>query len=108
MVGQRHLELVLGLLVLGPGSLAFALLAGQTFVLLLDGLVHGGALLVHLVLEHAAHAGDGISLASVLHLLGFLLVSGSFLLPHLLGGPLVLQVSVELHTLVVDCKSSTR
>ena len=93
-VGAADLELVGGLLVIGPSLFASTLLVGQPLVvslqlLQLQVLLHG-----HLVLEHASHAGDVVGLFGVLSLLVLGVIDDSFFLGVLLGNPVGLKSGI--------------
>ena len=83
------------------GLLTSTLLTGHALVLISDHASMVSLALAGLVLEHTTHAEDGLVLLGVVLLLLFLGVLGSLLLTELLGGPLLLKLSVSQHALVV-------
>ena len=101
VVSEGDLRLVVRLLVIFPRILAVALLLGHAFVLINDGPVMGGNPGSVLVLEHATHTENGFFLRGVALLL--LLVGSRLSIPltALLIGPVLLVLSVELHSISV-------
>jgi len=86
---------------MSPGLLTLAFLHGEALVRVLQVFVSLHAFLGILVLKHASHACDGISLGSVGCVFTTLLITLLVHLTALLVSP-VLQVSgVESHSVVV-------
>ena len=105
MVRQSNLSLVGALISIAGSLLTLSLLESHALVLGNDGLVVSDLAGVVLIVEHTAHAKDGLLLLSPVLLL---LLIGSGLLPmlaDLLVSPILLVLSIESHPLVVHYKA---
>ena len=101
-LGNSDFKSVLSLLISFPGIFSISLFLSQSFVFSLHFQHHLLFLEGGFIFEHSSHAGDGISLSSVISI--FLLLSGSLfssfallsLNPSLLSGGIILFTGMEI------------
>ena len=104
IVSSLHLHGVLSLLLSSPSLLTISLSLSQSLVFSLHSEHHIILLNGGFVLKHSSHASDGVSLLSIGLL--FSAVSGNlfYVLTVLLITPLLLNLAVGLHALLVYYK----
>lgn len=97
-ISSRNFKLILGFLIILPVGLSLSLLLSESLIIIL----HVFQLLIFphgaIVLKHASHSGDGMSLVSEIFILIFIQFILKIMLSNLLFDPLFLHISILLHS----------